>query len=899
MPVYYTSSGEEILLGNIINEGGEGIVYRVEGNSSLVAKIYKESIDSEKAEKLLWMITQKDKKLLTLAGWPTDILRKKSNSLTVGFLMPMVGGCEQIHELYGNKSRRSKFPEADWRFLIHAAINVARAFYVIHNQGHVIADVNHGNFLVTQDGTVKLIDCDSYHINANGKQYLCDVGVDTHIPPELQGKSLRGVTRTANHDAFGLAVLIFQLLFMARHPFSGAYLGSGESSIPESIKEHRFAYGESAKARQMRQPDGTLPLEAVSKPIAQLFERAFLTDSDRPTPQEWIEALSILSDNLTKCNNDYGHFYYNKLQSCPWCKLETQTGVQFFPARLPDSIDGFDIKTIGDLIDAIKPPSPSSALQPIDVNSVRPNRQATSAVRKRNFTLLGSACLCVGAICLMVIMELGGTAMFWLTVLTVGFCYGLSNLGRGDAEKNTQHELTAVTKEWQRVEKSWKTTASETCFKDFRSEIRKKIETHRGLPQRRLEKLKELELQRYQSQLEQFLDSYRIEDADIPQIGWSRKATLESYGIETAADIKQSDVLAIPGFGPTYTIRLIGWRKKIEKQFVFNPKQGVNPAEIQNIEREIATTRIKLEKELINAPEQLGLLLERIEKQRKDLLHIVEKASMRKAQAEASEKILTKSLPTFWLLAVVAGLTMAVGFQVRTIRKPAQTISSTTSIPTIITPPNRVVTPTPLPQATLEQQAQEYFEQGVNLTKARKYDEAAKLYEQAVTLNPNFDSAYHEWGYALLKLKKYNESVSASQKALTLRNEAETLLNLGLAYIGLEKWQESIESFEKAIKLKPKLVQAHFNLAIALRNINRTDEAIESLQTVIELKSDYAQAHYELGLCYLNNGDEQSALAEYETLASMNPPLAEKLLKKIYMNSKLNHHSINIGVSVG
>ena len=49
------------------------------------------------------------------------------------------------------------------------------------------------------------------------------------------------VISKAVHDAFGLAVLIFQILFMGRHPYSGHFLGSGEMPIERAIREHRFA----------------------------------------------------------------------------------------------------------------------------------------------------------------------------------------------------------------------------------------------------------------------------------------------------------------------------------------------------------------------------------------------------------------------------------------------------------------------------------------------------------------------------------------------------------------------------------------------------------------------------------------------------------------------------------
>jgi DNA-binding helix-hairpin-helix protein with protein kinase domain len=71
-------------------------------------------------------------------------------------------------------------------------------------------------------------------------------------------------------------VVIFQLLFMGRHPYSGRFLGVEEMSLERAIHEFRFAYGAKAEEKQMRQPPGTLSLNAIPSPIAELFSRAFL-----------------------------------------------------------------------------------------------------------------------------------------------------------------------------------------------------------------------------------------------------------------------------------------------------------------------------------------------------------------------------------------------------------------------------------------------------------------------------------------------------------------------------------------------------------------------------------------------------------------------------------------------
>ena len=118
-----------------------------------------------------------------------------------------------------------------------------------------------------------------------------------YLPPELLGRALGATRRTANHDGFGLAVLIFHLLFMGRHPFAGRYLGKGEMPIERAIAESRFAYSHDAGRTQMAPPPYTPPIEMVGPTITGLFERAFHGDGHkggRPSPEAWIDALDAL-----------------------------------------------------------------------------------------------------------------------------------------------------------------------------------------------------------------------------------------------------------------------------------------------------------------------------------------------------------------------------------------------------------------------------------------------------------------------------------------------------------------------------------------------------------------------------------------------------------------------------
>jgi len=274
----------------------------------------------KKTEKLSQMVKLQSERLLALSAWPVGTLFTAGKKSMAGLLMKNVARFKDIHLLYNPKSRRREFsPKANWRFLIHAASNVARAFAVIHEHGHVIGDVNQSNVRVSPEtAIVNLVDCDSFQICANGKVYPCEVGVPLCTPPELQDTEFREVVRTPNQDNFGLAVLIFHLLFMGRHPFAGKFLGRGEMPIEKAIAEKRFA--RDAQRTQMLPPPACITLARLPEEIGDLFTSAFGPDGavgGRPAGRQWIAELDALASRLIICSNNKAHLYFNTLR-CLW-----------------------------------------------------------------------------------------------------------------------------------------------------------------------------------------------------------------------------------------------------------------------------------------------------------------------------------------------------------------------------------------------------------------------------------------------------------------------------------------------------------------------------------------------------------------------------------------------------
>jgi DNA-binding helix-hairpin-helix protein with protein kinase domain len=113
-------------------------------------------------------------------------------------------------------------------------------------------------------------------------------------------------------------------------------------------------------------------------------------------------------------------------------------------------------------------------------------------------------------------------------------------------------------------------------------------------------------------QLHKFLSNYFIHNHSIPNIGDNRKSTLSSYGIDTAADIEKLNKIKVPGFGTFLEGHLINWRNNLARRFKFDPSKGIDPEEVNKLNKKFENTKIQLQNDLRNGAEVLTRIKNRL-----------------------------------------------------------------------------------------------------------------------------------------------------------------------------------------------------------------------------------------------------------------------------------------------
>lgn len=816
MLTVYDSRNQPYVLAKRLGSGGEGEVYACENDSHTVAKIYHEPATQEKAEKLRWMARHRDERLGKIAAWVIDVLMDApgGEGNIVGFLMPNIRA-KEIHELYSLKSRRVHFPDATWHFLIHTAANVARAFYALHKNGHVMGDVNHGNCVVLADGTVKLIDCDSYSIKTENFRYPCEVGVATHLAPELQGVNLRAAEREINHDNFGLAVIIFQLLFLGRHPFAGNFLGGEDKPIEECIREHLFAYGETAARKRVAQPPGTLPLEAVSYQVAKLFERAFTSDYNRPTAREWIEALEDLSNSLEQCSLNPGHLFYEKNALCSWCEIESQTGLMLFPFITASSQlqakykKPFDLITVENLLESfdIKPNLPVSLSANTALAAPKPAPQIVGHCRD-DLVLKAVVCL----VYLGCLFPLYYVATFnnectvcvgFLSIVAVSAFYRFNKDKDKEAFTKERERLYELEYKWNVLEKEWRKVAVSPALQKDLVSIKEKIEDYR--------KIQPEILQNSQS--------------DLPAIaeGKPKNSLAQEVFAETSRKLEQ-EIGELLGALRAQSVKLRGRRRNLL-------------AQSKKIANDLPQTQINVR--YIDNRIPLGLLLIII---------------------SIATPILAFSISAMYTKPFPPSNT-----------PPYDWDSTYKPLPPrpVVAIPNEKITDQEIAAMTAEERdmiVNDLIGQSNQYVKDGAYDLAEGRLKFALRFDNENTAVLNALGDLYYVQKKFDKELEYLKRSKEIRDSEETNFLIGMTYISLQRYKEARDTFKKLIDSGVKNNECFYNLGLAYQGLNQHRLAADAFQQALSLKADDTDTIYQMAISFSKLRDENAVRFYYRVL---------------------------------
>lgn len=350
-------SGKVYEIDQQLASGGEGTVYTVKGDSTIVIKQYHAKALSSNADAL-------EKKLTAMVNdtnfnsyndgalrfaWPMDLVYDM-NSKFAGFVMPYAKNTYEFHQLMW-PDKREQFKRYDYMRSIAVSYNLAQAVKYVHDNGYVLGDMNIKNFRFDNMCRVIVLDVDSFDLTnkVNDPRCKCCVGIAEYLAPELQGigdLSRPSARFTRESDYFSMALLIFKFLMDGTHPFNAPRITNvdGYSSSAGAVASHPdivngncpFVREGTGKMIPPYAPDyAMLPAN-----LRELFRRTFAYTQatamqsipNRATAEEFLVVLFQFFDRKDKviCSADSKHIYLSRLKKCPFCERDDKqsTGTQ-------------------------------------------------------------------------------------------------------------------------------------------------------------------------------------------------------------------------------------------------------------------------------------------------------------------------------------------------------------------------------------------------------------------------------------------------------------------------------------------------------------------------------------------------------------------------------------------
>jgi tetratricopeptide (TPR) repeat protein len=170
----------------------------------------------------------------------------------------------------------------------------------------------------------------------------------------------------------------------------------------------------------------------------------------------------------------------------------------------------------------------------------------------------------------------------------------------------------------------------------------------------------------------------------------------------------------------------------------------------------------------------------------------------------------------------------------------------------------------------------EILHQAVRHHQQGRLDEAARLYQAILTVQPGHLEALHLLGVVAHQQGDHARAVELIARAIAGNaGNAMYHANLAEAYRALGRLDQAVASCRAALRLRPDYPEAANNLGLALLGQGKTDDAIAQFGEALRLKPDYAMACNNLGNALRLRGDWNGAEAHFRRAVQMAPSLAE------------------------
>lgn len=310
------NTGQQCVVENLLGEGGQGEVWRVQAGSHAHALKWFNPVMIERDPDLRTRI----ERLVEIGApsrrflWPFEIVEDPQDARRFGYLQRLRG--ESFVEL---KVLIASDAQLSFRVLAEMCYLLCDELFALHSKGLCYADLNAGNVFANRaTGDIEIFDNDN--VDIDGKPSIM-MGFPGFQAPEVV---MRRALATRTTDLHSLAVMLFRV-FLVGHPLDGSAVARLMQD-PQWVRldparrraeMNERLYGDGARFVFDPDDDSNRPLPAQQAQVIaywdiypqffrDIFTRAFtvgLRDPEygRVTLSEWRKSMARLHDAVMTC----------------------------------------------------------------------------------------------------------------------------------------------------------------------------------------------------------------------------------------------------------------------------------------------------------------------------------------------------------------------------------------------------------------------------------------------------------------------------------------------------------------------------------------------------------------------------------------------------------------------
>jgi len=172
--------------------------------------------------------------------------------------------------------------------------------------------------------------------------------------------------------------------------------------------------------------------------------------------------------------------------------------------------------------------------------------------------------------------------------------------------------------------------------------------------------------------------------------------------------------------------------------------------------------------------------------------------------------------------------------------------------------------------------AKELYKQGIKYYEKTEYEQAIKLFSQAININPEYANAYNSRGDAYYRLGKYEKSQQDSSAAIRHNpNDANAYYDRGFSLYSIGEYNGAIIDYNQAIKINPEYANAYYGRGLARFQIKENRKAIADLNQAIAINSKFAPAYLHRGIIRRKIGEKLEAIKDFDQAITINSKYTE------------------------